>query len=195
MGNKYEKKELLIDCGREEFLKHGYEKASLRAICDRAGVTTGALYFLFKNKADLFDTIVRDIAIRAQEMVEKQITASESSEDNFDIQYSELADFLCLNGKELTLLCMKSEGTKYEGFLNRIEEMSRKGLHKIFMEKCGEDVDPNYALLISKMMVTNCTILINRELEADEAEEILRNMFLFQKVGINALIDSLKSNK
>ncbi len=44
----------LISVAAEEFFEKGYDGASLRQICSRAGVTTGALYFFFKNKEDLF---------------------------------------------------------------------------------------------------------------------------------------------
>lgn len=42
----------------DEFFMHGYNKASLRMICSRAGVTTGAMYFYFKNKEALFREIL-----------------------------------------------------------------------------------------------------------------------------------------
>ncbi|MBO4776528.1 MAG: helix-turn-helix transcriptional regulator, partial [Lachnospiraceae bacterium] len=56
--NDYEKRKLLIDAAKKEFLEKGYNKASLRKICANAGVTTGALYFFFENKEDLFSSIV-----------------------------------------------------------------------------------------------------------------------------------------
>lgn len=37
----------LIQSGRKEFAEKGYMKASLRAICKNAGVTTGGIIFLF----------------------------------------------------------------------------------------------------------------------------------------------------
>ncbi|MBQ8826815.1 MAG: helix-turn-helix transcriptional regulator, partial [Oscillospiraceae bacterium] len=40
----------LIETAKKEFLDKGYEKASLRKICADADVTTGAMYFFFKNK-------------------------------------------------------------------------------------------------------------------------------------------------
>lgn len=43
----------LIDAAKKEFLDKGYEKASLRKICADADVTTGAMYFFFKNKQRL----------------------------------------------------------------------------------------------------------------------------------------------
>lgn len=34
----------IFESARKEFLENGFEKASLKAICEGAGVTTGALY-------------------------------------------------------------------------------------------------------------------------------------------------------
>ena len=50
----------LLQSARKEFTEKGYMKASLRTICKNAGVTTGALYFFFKDKDDLFDAVVGD---------------------------------------------------------------------------------------------------------------------------------------
>ena len=43
------------DIAKEEFMEKGYNKASLRSICSKAGITTGALYFFFENKEDLYE--------------------------------------------------------------------------------------------------------------------------------------------
>ena len=48
----------LLEAGKEEFRDRGFLKASLRAICKKADVTTGALYFFFESKAALFEEIV-----------------------------------------------------------------------------------------------------------------------------------------
>ena len=53
-------REKLIECARQEFLEKGYMKASLRGICKKAGVTTGALYFFFQNKEDLLSAVVEE---------------------------------------------------------------------------------------------------------------------------------------
>ena len=48
----------ILSSARTEFLLHGFEKASLKAICQGAGVTTGALYKRYKGKEELFCTVV-----------------------------------------------------------------------------------------------------------------------------------------
>ena len=50
----------LLEAGKEEFRDRGFLKASLRAICKKAEVTTGALYFFFESKAALFEEIVEE---------------------------------------------------------------------------------------------------------------------------------------
>ena len=40
----------ILDCAKAEFLEKGFADASLRSICSKAGVTTGALYSAFQEK-------------------------------------------------------------------------------------------------------------------------------------------------
>ena len=47
----------LVAAARREFAEHGYSSASIRSICSAAGVTTGALYFFFRNKEELFEAV------------------------------------------------------------------------------------------------------------------------------------------
>ena len=47
----------LLDVALEVFWRDGVTRASLQAIAQEAGVTRGALYWHFKNKEDLFETL------------------------------------------------------------------------------------------------------------------------------------------
>lgn len=58
MKNDKETKERLLLNAKKEFLEKGYMQASLRNICKNAEVTTGALYFFFQSKEDLFACLV-----------------------------------------------------------------------------------------------------------------------------------------
>lgn len=61
-GENLDTRDKLIRAAAQEFARHGYNGASLRQICASAGVTTGALYFFFKNKEDLFKTVIAPVA-------------------------------------------------------------------------------------------------------------------------------------
>ncbi|WP_235720046.1 TetR/AcrR family transcriptional regulator [Megasphaera lornae] len=52
----------IMDSGKANFLKDGYERANLRKICKDAGVTTGAFYRHFNDKEDLFISLVDPLA-------------------------------------------------------------------------------------------------------------------------------------
>lgn len=51
----------LLKAAAKEFSERGYKGASLRQICSASGVTTGALYFFFENKEDLFRNVVKPV--------------------------------------------------------------------------------------------------------------------------------------
>jgi AcrR family transcriptional regulator len=52
--------ELLLQLGAELFAERGYAGVSMRQLADRLGLTTGAIYANFRNKADLMLAIIND---------------------------------------------------------------------------------------------------------------------------------------
>ena len=74
----------LLEAGMEEFRDRGFLKASLRAICKKADVTTGALYFFFESKSALFEEIVEETVEKFKEITgdfsnqEKQLQPEEN---------------------------------------------------------------------------------------------------------------------
>lgn len=62
----------LVDAATKEFAKSGYAKASLRDICARANITTGALYFFFGGKDDLFRTVIEPITTSIKQSVSER---------------------------------------------------------------------------------------------------------------------------
>ncbi len=52
-------REIIMDTARELFMKNGYEHVSMRQISKALGYSHGAIYYHFKNKADLFYELVK----------------------------------------------------------------------------------------------------------------------------------------
>ena len=50
----------ILDCARQEFLEKGFADASMRAIAEKAGYTTGMLYGRFADKSRIFREIVAE---------------------------------------------------------------------------------------------------------------------------------------
>ena len=70
MKDDRETKEKLLASAEHEFMEKGYQGASLRNICKNAGVTTGALYFFFKDKDDIFASLVAPVLGSIRTMME-----------------------------------------------------------------------------------------------------------------------------
>ena len=104
----------LLEAGMEEFRDRGFLKASLRAICKKADVTTGALYFFFESKSALFEEIVEETVEKFKEITgdfsnqEKQL----QPEENDRI----LMEFIWENRDIARILMDGAEGTRYDNF-------------------------------------------------------------------------------
>lgn len=53
-------REMIMDAARELFVTKGYQYVSMRQIAKELGYSHGALYYHFKNKAELFYALVED---------------------------------------------------------------------------------------------------------------------------------------
>ena len=58
----------IIQSAKTEFLKHGFDKASLHEIARNAHTTTGAIYTRYKGKDDLFASLVQEVLDAYKEM-------------------------------------------------------------------------------------------------------------------------------
>ena len=54
-----EKRERILEAAAKEFTAHGYDGASMNRMLDEAGISKGAAYYYFDDKADLFATAVQ----------------------------------------------------------------------------------------------------------------------------------------
>lgn len=54
-----DKQDRVLRAAQVEFARLGYHKANISDICEHAGISNGALYKYFKNKADLYQAVIR----------------------------------------------------------------------------------------------------------------------------------------
>ena len=55
-----ETRELLLEAASAVFAERGYDGASIKAIAERAGLTSGTIYCHFRNKADLLIEVLKE---------------------------------------------------------------------------------------------------------------------------------------
>ncbi len=117
----------ILESAKKEFLEKGFADASLKEICEKAGVTTGALYKRYSGKEKLFEAVVDPAVSKIYEMIENRTAPdlSQLSDEELIESWSmkeeniiylfrffyELRDWV-------TLLIEYSAGTKYHNFVH-----------------------------------------------------------------------------
>jgi AcrR family transcriptional regulator len=75
------KRERILEAAAREFAAHGYDGASLNKILDEAGISKGAAYYYFDDKADLYTTTV--LHYSQQVIADLEVDFTRFTADNF----------------------------------------------------------------------------------------------------------------
>lgn len=74
-----ERRQKILDAAETVFSSHGYHEASLTEIAGRAGYAVGTLYLYFKDKADLYGSLLIDKMKQMVALFEGALTGGESA--------------------------------------------------------------------------------------------------------------------
>lgn len=69
-GRRTDTRERIQKVALDLFSEQGYEKTSLREIAERLGVTKAALYYHFRTKEGILDSIVGDLAAEIDRLID-----------------------------------------------------------------------------------------------------------------------------
>ncbi|SHE39115.1 transcriptional regulator, TetR family [Modicisalibacter ilicicola DSM 19980] len=113
-------REALLDAAEDLFFEHGVARTSLEQIARHTGVTRGAIYWHFKNKADLFHALLERVRMPFEELLDEV--------DEPALQDAPL--------EALRLAC-------HQG-LRRLEQPQVRRVHAILLHRCEffSDIDP-----------------------------------------------------
>lgn len=127
-------------------LKWLYEGFSEK-ICADAGVTTGALYFFFKNKNDLFKAIVDEPLKELCKLLTEHYMQDAQDMDSDDpavlsaeyhidthTDLDKLVEYMYLHYDVFMLLLTGAQGSEYENTVDMIVDMTEQGF-RISAEK------------------------------------------------------------
>lgn len=113
-------REALIDAAEEMFMENGVARTSLEQIARHAGMTRGAVYWHFKNKADIFRAMLERVRVPFEDLINE---VDEPVLTDTPLQAIRLA---CLKG------------------LTRLEQPRYTRVHSILLYRCEffSDIDP-----------------------------------------------------
>lgn len=136
----------LLKAATAEFAARGYEGASLRQICSKAGVTTGALYFFFENKEDLFRQVIAPVTDQVLSVFsghyERLANASSSSDPMDGLAFDEMTSKLILdlffsNRTIISIITNNRKNSVVEEFFNKLVGIISDGM-RTTLERSGK---------------------------------------------------------
>lgn len=195
----------LIKAATEEFAEYGFEKSSLRRICSRAEVTTGALYSSFANKNDLFESVVAPVMEQIFYVIETHFKGERASTgrelldaqgEKNDIQaVMEILHYYFRHQDVCSILFHHREHPAVSRFFDDlIELLDEQGKHLAKLLGAGEQENPEEAFSedmihwFSHLQMDMIFYLIEHEMEEKQAEIQVRNMVRFLRGGLYALV-------
>ncbi len=216
MKDEKETKAKLLISAKTEFMEKGYQGASLRNICRNAGVTTGALYFFFQDKEELFASLVQPVVEMIQKLMEahmkqellevegleKAVTeksAEESQEDENSIgddvyAAAKIVHILYENYDSVQLLLLKSQGSKMAGCIEAFvsfAEQNYRALARAQSEKWGVPLPDEYTIhWLAHMQIDAFVHLLTHEPDEEKAMAHLRDVIKYLVAGWYALFDA-----
>ena len=191
--NDYEKRKLLIEAAKKEFLEKGYNKASLRKICANAGMTTGALYFFFENKEDLFSSIVDPPVEELKQMIfehfkeDRDFLGRLNTMDLGDLDHSDMAelvvDHIYKNYDAFILLLSGSKEDALEERIDEFVELMERSTAMMVSESRFYTIDPFMTHWMAHTTVDSVVHVIKHEKDLKSAKKRIQSIMNYLVIG------------
>ena len=198
-----ETKTRLLQAATEEFAEYGYERSSLRRICKNAEVTTGALYFFFQDKEDLFQSVIAPVTEPILQMMEshykkerkcncKELRDAVGEEEDIRASFAILD--ICYGNKKVTDIILSSRNLPVvTAFFDRmIEIMDMQTVHLLKLaDENSISVQNKYAIhWFSHLQIDAMLNVISHGLGEEEAKEQLKIAIRFLRGGFQTFAES-----
>jgi len=132
-------KEIILQTARTQFIEKGFQQVSMRGIAKLLGCSHGAIYYHFKNKAELFYAIVEDDFSKLNHRVEETMQGSEDDSTKlynvfmnyieFGLNHQSQYELMFLvRNSEVDSLSQASANHSYDKFAQAVQSLSKKNL-------------------------------------------------------------------
>lgn len=207
MNDEKETVRKLSDSAKKEFMEKGFMKASLRNICKNAGVTTGALYFFFKDKDALFVSLIQEPLKRVYEIMISHYEQEKQEEDNLPLIQDNSDDYrasyeiiheMYTNRDEFILLLTKSQGSSVEHAIDELIKVSDKHyriIADIFSKKAATaPVDKYFIHWLSHMQIDVFIYMITHIETEAEAMDYMKHVVGYMLSGWYGMFGNTNKN-
>ena len=161
----------IVTSARREFRKKSFEKASMRAIASSAGMTVGNLYRYYKNKEDLFGSIIEPL-YKSLMGLKKEIEQVEG--DKITWLLESLKSLQNEYRIEWLILSAGSAGSKYEKALDNVYALLQSTIKEVLEEN---NKQPNLAAPMASAILHGLRTIL--QTEKKNSPEVVENFLKY----------------
>jgi len=165
-----------------EFKEKGYSGASIRNIAKNSGTSPGNIYKYFKNKDDLYETLIGSVYFKVMDCMEQfsKVELNEKAETVFYELMGKIMLLIEASSLELSVLLNKSAGSRYENckstFIGLISEIIT-GMISYELAIKGEKLKDGFIIyLLSNSMVESISIILTEKDDRAEAKALILSL-------------------
>lgn len=178
-----------------EFKENGFKNSSMRNIAKRSGMTVGNLYRYFKNKEDLFYTIVNPTFNRMKEAInDEKISLYGRDGKNYIAEQvtRRIAEIHDKYRDELLIIINGSEGTEFESakkqFISLVENRIKGMIDKI--KAIGLVINSDFfPKVIAATYVEGVTMILNKY---EDSNRVKKEIELYAKFTFKDIVNRFK---
>jgi AcrR family transcriptional regulator len=171
-------REQILDTAFRHFIRYGYAKTTLSGIAEELGKQKTAIYYYFRNKVDIFNSIVELEAMNLLEELKKILTSGEDETKVLKTYvatrvYSmyNIASKYKLLKEELFMLLPQIENSRsiyHEKEVVLLGELLNKGMKKGVIRKA--DADLMSKVIVNTLKGLEIPMFVKNEFKADASE-------------------------
>ncbi|PIE51799.1 hypothetical protein CSA37_00570 [Candidatus Fermentibacteria bacterium] len=194
----------IMESALAEFQEKGFQNASMRCIAKNAGFAVGNIYNYFRDKNELFFSVMEPITQPLNDYIEKMI--EKIKDDMFTDRESwslkkhrdragEVALFIHENRLLLEILVFKSHGSCLETYTDDVIE-KYTDMSMVFLKRAGEffptvrtDVSRFTVHSINSIMVTYLIELLMHKVPYKKMVTYMDEIMIFMYYGWQAVMD------
>lgn len=188
----------VLTAAREEFLAYGFEKASMRRVGERCGLTAAGLYRHCRDKADLFDLLVTPAIGQLNTWMEDHLARYLTAvQEEGTLQWQDswidmMREVVYPHVEDYHLLLTCSAGTKHENFLHDLTQTAQEQtlLYLPILRQKGlaiRDISPMELHLLLSAYVTALFEPVIHRYSMDESMRCLETIEAFFLPGWKTL--------
>ena len=186
----------ILHAAKQEFLNKEFADTNVRAIAEKAGVTTGALYNLFDNKDGIFEALVSGVfdeflnTMSHSDLLELQNFGMKTSDLSAIIELSQrrflrMIDFFYGNWDAMKLIVCCSTGSSYERIFDKAIDITEKDTFRL-LKLDGVKMSRRIRFFIHVMVTShfeNLKEIFYHNLKKSEAVEYVLDFNVYHCAG------------